>query len=55
MIEDSVSAIAIIALSVWRGTRDYQRDCWQLFWRQRGDDFFEAGVPAQRVPKRQKF
>src|SRR5206468_5130628 len=27
----------------------------RLSWGKRGDDFFEAGIAAQRVPKRQQF
>jgi hypothetical protein len=27
----------------------------RLFWRQRGDDFFEARVAAQRIPERQEL
>lgn len=26
-----------------------------LFWRERSDDFFEAWIAAQRVPKREQF
>jgi hypothetical protein len=27
----------------------------KLFWRERGDDFFEARIAAQRIPVREQF